>query len=750
MKRTLYCLLLLLLAATAVPAAAQGNDWVLVPIRTIAVEQPDGVDVEVYFSLRDLQGRVVTRQAAALDQTGNVQMRTGPAGTPQPAAISDPNTPISIILLIDSSGSMAPAMAGVIAAAQKAVDQAPANSVFSVFNFNNVQLDQPFEPMIAQSSDREQVKQVIGSIAALRNGITCMYNAAYKVLEHPRVQLSASLPRSALIIFTDGKDDNGQGGRCSTISEQGLVEQSRKYLTQVHTIGLCTDAACSNVDRGGLEMLARDAAGFSAFGEINAISNSFAAIMEAINSQFVARFRVLAAQGENIGRLDVTTRNQALPIAGDFVFTSSRTYFLNPVFSLTRRYDSAANTYQIGVVIDNPQTVGRVTISVVDSQAGTIIGDELVLDVPPGASGRTELTTALQADALVSGTEYCFQLRAVTTDGTQIVTPAQLGSAVQSVITEQCGQHRQTIRFDIAEVTPNYETGRLLVRLAVSGMSADRANVSGEILDGAEVQIARIDAQLPAADGTLNLALPAALLRQGAAEFTLRLTLVGGDEPLVAVRKFRHQPPEQDLPIAPIIAVSAALLMFVIGILYARRRPAASTILPAPQPVRDGSGAAGGLPLSRFDQPVVPPAIPARPPTAPQAQPQAPEVTRLYAPHQESLGAPAAAALQIQRARIRFLRSPAGQQQPERIVTAFPTRIGRAGAIIVAGDTQVSREHAELSLLNGVLYLRDLNSTHGTRVDGSPLSAAVPLPITAPVRVMLGPQTELEISPLKD
>ncbi len=743
MKRTLCSLLLLLLVVTAAPAAAQGNDWVLVPIRTLAIEQPDGVDVEVYFSLRDLQGRVVTRQTAGLDQTGTVQMRTGPATTPQTAVISDPNTPISIILLIDSSGSMAPAMAAVVAAAQKAVDQAPANSVFSVFNFNNVPLDQSFEPMIAQSSDREQVKQVIGSITSQRGGITCMYNAAYKALEHPRVQLSASLPRSALIVFTDGKDDNGQGGRCSSITEQGLVEQARNYLTQVHTIGLCTDGACSNVDRVGLETLARDAAGFSAFGELNAISNSFAAIMEAINSQFVARFRVLAAQGENIGRLDVTTPNQALPIAGDFVFTSSRTYFLNPVFSLARRYDAANNTYQIGVAIDNPQTVGRVTISVVDSQAGTIIGDEIVLDVPPGSTGRTELSATLQADTLVSGTEYCFQLRAVTSDGVQIVTPAELGgSGVQSVITEQCGQHRQTIRFDIAEITPNYETGRLIVQLAVSGMSPDRANVSGEILDEAEVQIARIEAQLPGADGLLNLTMPDALLRQDPAEFTLRLTLSGGDEPLVALRKFRHQPPETPLPIAPIAAVAAAMLMLVIGILYARRRPSASTVLPAPQPVRDGGNAAVA---GRFDRPAAPPPV-----QLPPMQPQMQEVTRLYAPHQESLNAVPAAGGAVQRARIRFLRSPAGQQQPERIITAFPTRLGRAGAIIVAGDTQVSREHAELSLLNGVLYLRDLSSTHGTRVDGTPLNPSAPIAITAPVRVMLGPQTELEIAPVKD
>ena len=56
----------------------------------------------------------------------------------------------------------------------------------------------------------------------------------------------------------------------------------------------------------------------------------------------------------------------------------------------------------------------------------------------------------------------------------------------------------------------------------------------------------------------------------------------------------------------------------------------------------------------------------------------------------------------------------------EFILKRFPARIGRGpeAAITLDRDTGVSRRHAELYLLAGALWLRDLNSKHGTTING--------------------------------
>ena len=57
-------------------------------------------------------------------------------------------------------------------------------------------------------------------------------------------------------------------------------------------------------------------------------------------------------------------------------------------------------------------------------------------------------------------------------------------------------------------------------------------------------------------------------------------------------------------------------------------------------------------------------------------------------------------------------------------VETFPARIGRAAdcALCLEEDIAVSRRHAELYQRDGQLRLRDLNSTHGTYLNGRPMT----------------------------
>ena len=70
-------------------------------------------------------------------------------------------------------------------------------------------------------------------------------------------------------------------------------------------------------------------------------------------------------------------------------------------------------------------------------------------------------------------------------------------------------------------------------------------------------------------------------------------------------------------------------------------------------------------------------------------------------------------------------------------VVGDETTIGRGGgcAISLPDDTFVSTLHARVFLHDGDLWLEDLGSTNGTRVDGAPITAAVRLRKGAVVQV---------------
>jgi predicted component of type VI protein secretion system len=73
------------------------------------------------------------------------------------------------------------------------------------------------------------------------------------------------------------------------------------------------------------------------------------------------------------------------------------------------------------------------------------------------------------------------------------------------------------------------------------------------------------------------------------------------------------------------------------------------------------------------------------------------------------------------------VRDAAGLRRPPRDVTitvaeGTPCTIGRAGqADVEIVDPEVSRRHARLDLVRGVLYLADEGSSNGTFLNGKPL-----------------------------
>lgn len=64
---------------------------------------------------------------------------------------------------------------------------------------------------------------------------------------------------------------------------------------------------------------------------------------------------------------------------------------------------------------------------------------------------------------------------------------------------------------------------------------------------------------------------------------------------------------------------------------------------------------------------------------------------------------------------------------PVNILLTEPLEVGRDAPGLLVGDPQVSRRHLELRPIGDGVQVRDLGSTHGTRVDGRPVAEPIML-----------------------
>lgn len=743
--RRYWMLILTALGLLLLPAPqlrAQGNDWTLVTINTVATEQADGVDVDIYFTLRDRQGHFVPPETASIKNTAQIQMQTGSNTAPQQAKVEIPQTPISLILLIDTSGSMADSMAKVLAAAQKSVDDAPDNATFSVLTFNKIDLGQAFIPLLANQDNRETVKQVISGIRAEPGGMTCLYNAAFMAASHPDLQVAQKQDRRAIILFTDGRDETGKDKQlCSKVNQAAVEAEAEKYHTPIHTIGLCTLANCANVDQPGLQALATNTAGFPAFGDVNQIDAQFKIIMDGIKAQWVVHARVSAAKGNNQGTLVVSSDKLAQSLSGTFSFNSSRDYAPAPgILVRDPHYADNNDRWNLPIEISNPQTIENIEVSVLSKSTGGVIVGPLSFPITKTVDNVLPMTLPIPAEKFTPGEEYCFTIRAKGPGGTTIKPPSSGGTNGQAtdLLGQSCITHKPNVQFEIIEVTPKYDTSKLQTSVKATGIGQSKPLVSGEIIDHNGNQIAKFDPISLPDDKLLIRDLPTKLAESPSGDYILRLTLDLGGKSYKAERPFSHNPPAGP-DVRPMIALILLSVIIAGGsiALYYKQRHTKTTVLPEPRLIRDP---VGHSPTPAPTSAPAPPAGSAKPITVIEQ-----EVTEGFKPEGASAGENQAAAT-VSRARVRVLRTVAALP-PERLATSFPCTIGRAGDLLIIGDKLVGRKHVELSIRNGVLYLTDLDSIHGTFIGQQRIDPQTPQRLTGPTKIRLGPTTEIEIIP---
>lgn len=147
----------------------------------------------------------------------------------EPLTVAPKLSALNAVVTIDTSGSMKRALPQVQEAAKRFIDSLKGDDRITVISFaREVQ-------MLSAAEAPNEAKAAIGATTA--RGDTALYDALYNSLG----SLKGTAGRKAIVLLTDGVDDNGQGQQLSRHSLDDALKLARVINVPVYTIGLGPD-----------------------------------------------------------------------------------------------------------------------------------------------------------------------------------------------------------------------------------------------------------------------------------------------------------------------------------------------------------------------------------------------------------------------------------------------------------------------------------------------------------------------------
>ncbi|MCB0212980.1 MAG: FHA domain-containing protein [Anaerolineae bacterium] len=734
-KTTRIFLLLVLCIALLWPASALAQAPAGMIVIYPAVEhQDDSLALDIFFTVFDENGRALPRNDTSIE-SATVELLGG-GSAPIPASVGDPKTPIYITLLLDGSGSMANVIGDVREAAKQSIDSATPNASFAVIKFNDLAVDQDLKPIENFTNDHVLIKSAIDAVESDPNAPTCMYNAVYKAIELLDNQIKSPQERRAIILFTDGKDERADGTRCSQRDYNDVIYRATRGgspITPIHTIGLCSDNSCSNINRTELGGMAKDTFAFSTVGTKNNLNALFREIIEGLNSQWVAHTNVFAHEGQNQAVLTVKLRDVDTPLTATFNFFSKRDYDVPPppanaeITSLI--YNEEADVYALGLSVASPELVNQVIVEVWDEKNGTQVPPEQVFE-NPGPTLQFERNTK----GLSAGREYSFRVKATDKKGFLIAFGEKQETNLDLKTFVYEPPARDAVAFNIKSVQADYNASELVLNLDVLDKKQNINTYEGFIIDvetGAGIY--DFAPELFPADGRIVETLPPTIAQAaGPREYkvTLFLTTKDGERLAASPYEFKAVPPP---PPGLIARIQKALFdnpIVVISILVITLS-ATTLVVFMKRPNRRGSSVPTPLPRPPVDHTMIGLAAIEPDPV--------PQIVRVPEAAKETH-------ISRTRLKVKVLQTSNPIPEQERLITTFPFVMGREGCDFnFPEDRRISRRHVEISVRNQQVFVTDLDSQNGTFIGETRLQPKTPTPLNGHTHVRLGRKTFLQI-----
>lgn len=263
---------------------ADGNESEL----TITGLTEDGGQATVSFMLLDSQN---PKFAPTLDHTEIVE-----GGKPgKLVKLERVQTPPSIVLALDSSGSMSASMNKVLDAARAFISDLPDNAHIQVIDFDS-------EIRLLPGTSKQEALAGLNRVKAL--GATTLYDSILQGLD-----LLKDLERPALLVFTDGVDSNTeQKGSGSKASKQTVEQAVRAAGIPLFTIGFGPDHDADTMR----ELAGMSEGTYYSAADTEVLSHVFTAINDRLGNHYVAVYE----RPEEVAPSDVPVISLTLDVSG--------------------------------------------------------------------------------------------------------------------------------------------------------------------------------------------------------------------------------------------------------------------------------------------------------------------------------------------------------------------------------------------------------------------------------------------------
>lgn len=272
------------------------------------------------------------------------------------------NEPISLVLVMDTSGSMVGAkIKDAKAAAAGFISRLQSGDQVALLTF-----DESIKIHTSFTSNPTEILDRIALIDAAPGSGTCLYDAAYRA-----IQTASTLPagRRAVILFTDGVDETASGSRaCSVHTVDDILSAATQGSTRtpLYTLGLG-----NRIDENILKRLAALSGGRYIYSpDTSQLETMFELLSEQLRFQYLLTYKSFAAPGAHtlavnaayLGAQDSDTRNFLLPAL------PARLTFLTPLEG-----ETVENNLKITVALSNQsETIERVDFQI----NGALIGSD--------------------------------------------------------------------------------------------------------------------------------------------------------------------------------------------------------------------------------------------------------------------------------------------------------------------------------------------------------------------------------------
>lgn len=376
---TLWSVALLLIAFIIAPAAAQQSDPVAINVTFAEVTQGrgDNTALGLYFTVNDATGAAIEPGSA---RSAFIQLEDG---TRVEAQVEEANAPLSVVLVLDASGSMGPAADTMRRAAISAVESLPEGTNFSILRFNRqVPTGTPF------TTNRTAVINEIALYQPARpsdaDAGTCLFDATFAAIDKAR---EVSLPaRRLVMLFTDGRDELIAGGAIDPCSAKTLDEVVTRASdvanpVNVYSIGLTGGIPIAEAE---LRRISDTSNGQAVFGSLEQLPALFESIVNSIKNQRVARAQICVSRGQHTATLLVNAGNNSGALADSISFLANvecipatPTPEINPEVNIENTvFDPVQDIVTLTLRAAGQDQIDRFVIQAIDRNGNTVASFE--------------------------------------------------------------------------------------------------------------------------------------------------------------------------------------------------------------------------------------------------------------------------------------------------------------------------------------------------------------------------------------